>query len=393
VDGLLTVESGGRFDWTGIVIVRSEERYMPVKLEGRASVTGGLVVVQNAYPPGGHMDVTVWRDLTRGLSPSNVAGSPSVAPWAGRGHPFYQHLHRFDYTLGTRRVSFLDGGRADLAQETWTQFYDTLSQLGDEEVYLAFDNEDQHGYGQYLLSVDGEPDPFVGSVRAGFGGFAAEGATHRTRAFQAQDLNDFVVDVKVLQALKDRFDGEDGCDTVTQWPRCIGRRWDRGDALRIQLRKAATDQIVYETALYWHMQSREFAEYETRLAMWRTEIQNGALFGTRLELGDQTDIQFDLGPIRALTDRLGFDGDQVIHVGSEVRHQSYQEGLAWATRPDGRVEVCHKAGSPAERTRVLEADALGPHLRHGDPLGACDGSPASGAAVPPRGDPASPPSR
>ena len=378
VDGLLTVEDGARFTWSGIVITRSEDPFMPVRLEGAVDLTGGLVVVQNAYPPGGHMDVTVWRDLDTGLSAGNVRGEPALAPWAGLGEPFLQHLHRFDLDLGTRRVAFLQDGDAVDSQEPWTQFEDTLDRLGSEEVYLAFENEAEHGYAHYLLDVDGEAEPYAGTVQGGFGGFADESDSHRTRGFRADRLDDFVVDVKSLQGLRARFDGEGGCDALTQWPRCIGSRWDRGGVLRVQLRKAATDQLLYESGLYWHMQDAERADYQARVDAWRAQIQGGALFGTRLELGDDVDISFSMAPVYDLVERLRFDGNEVVHVGSESRHRSYDEGRALATRTDGQVEVCHQAGTASEQTRTIAPDEIDAHLRHGDVFVACDGTPASG---------------
>lgn len=47
---------------------------------------------------------------------------------------------------------------------------------------------------------------------------------------------------------------------------------------------------------------------------------------------------------------------------------------AWATPPGGPhtpVTVCHKPGTPAEQTLVVDDDAVPGHLGHGDNLGPC----------------------
>lgn len=35
------------------------------------------------------------------------------------------------------------------------------------------------------------------------------------------------------------------------------------------------------------------------------------------------------------------------------------------------ITICHKPGTPAEKTLVIPEPALNAHLRHGDTLGAC----------------------
>ncbi|OZC02878.1 hypothetical protein, partial [Rubricoccus marinus] len=380
IDGLLSVAPGGKMKWRGIVIVRSEQQYMPIRLKGDVKVTGGIVVVQNAYPPGGHMDVTTWRDLSKGLGATNIQGEPSVFPWSGM--PFKQHKHRFDIDFGTRRIAFVEKGAAVPTQEAVTLFHDTIKRLGNEEIYLEFENASQHGYGQYTLAVNGESKTHSGSVMGGFGEFSTAANRHRTNTFKAKDLKDFVVDIKSLQGLRARFDGVDGCSVTRQWPRCLGDRWDRGGVLRVRIRRAASSQVAYETGIYWHMRADEEAEYQTRIANWRAQIQSGGLFGTRLEFGPDVEIDYSLGPILDLADRLDFDGNEVIHVGSFADHATRAQNLAAATRADGKIEVCHNPTSGGN-TLALNPKALDAHLRHGDRLKNCDGTPAaSGASTP-----------
>ncbi|OZC02879.1 hypothetical protein [Rubricoccus marinus] len=381
VDGSLEVQDKGVFEWRGIVIVRDEEQFLPVKLNGDVEITGGLVVVQHAYPPGGHMDVTTWRDVAAGISSSNVRGAGTSAPWNDTAFPWLQHKHRFDEDLGTRRVSYLNGGNAVPSQEAWTRFEDTIDQLGSEDIYLEFQNVGRHGYGVYTLDVDGMSEPQRGAVRDGFGAYArgSNGARFQTRTFAADDLNDFAVDIRSLRTLQDRFDGQGGCG---QWPFCIGERTDRGGALRVGIKKASTNRTVYESALYWHMKAEDWTEYQAKEDAWRSQIQNGGLFGTRLELGKKADIAFEIRPILDLVERLGFDGNEVIHVGTETSHRTRAQSLALATRPDGKIEVCHNPTSGGN-TVAIHSDALNMHLQHGDRLMACDGTPANAGASTP----------
>ncbi|MEM1056799.1 MAG: hypothetical protein AAGI52_14850 [Bacteroidota bacterium] len=375
IDGSLTVPTSGKMFWSGIVIVRAEQQYLPVLLKGEVSITGGLVIVQQAYPPGGHMDVTTFRDLGNGLTNANPRGEAPVAPWTS-GFPWHQHKHRFDEDLGTRRVRYLEGGNAVAGQESWTQFEDTIRSLGSEKVYIEFENEARHGYGVYTINVDGMPNPVRGMVRDGFGAYS-RGDSHQSREFRADRLEDFEVDIRSLRTLEDRFDGN-GCDS---WPFCIGERWDRGGALRVRLRRHTDNDILYESVLYWHMQPSEWAIYQAQEAAWRTQIQNGGLFGTRLEMTGDVSVTFDISPVLDLVDRLGFDGNEVIHLGSEVEHLTRDENFAAAQLSSGSVRMCHDPTGTATN-RDVPSEEVEENLGRGDTLGNCDGSPVSNNSAP-----------
>jgi hypothetical protein len=43
----------------------------------------------------------------------------------------------------------------------------------------------------------------------------------------------------------------------------------------------------------------------------------------------------------------------------------------WAQRANDPVEICHKPGTPAQQTIVVDDDAVPAHLRHGDFLRRC----------------------
>lgn len=40
-------------------------------------------------------------------------------------------------------------------------------------------------------------------------------------------------------------------------------------------------------------------------------------------------------------------------------------------KPAGKVTLCHKPGTPAQKTLIVSANAVNGHLGHGDSLGAC----------------------
>ena len=211
-------------------------------------------------------------------------------------------------------------------------------------------------------------DPHVGTVRDGFGTRARGSNRFQSQSFRADKLRDVVVDVKSLRTLQDRFDGT-GCD---QWPFCIGERWDRGGALRVRLRRDNNNKIVYESALYWHMQPEEWSAYQAKEDAWRAAIESGsALFGTRLEMGKDADIRFAIRPVLDLVERLSFDGNEVIHVGTETTHSTLTENISLATTGSGKIQICHKPGTSGTNRKVDPEDLMD-HLRHGDHLLKCN---------------------
>ena len=45
--------------------------------------------------------------------------------------------------------------------------------------------------------------------------------------------------------------------------------------------------------------------------------------------------------------------------------------LCGETPPEKLVTICHKPGTPAEKTKEVPESAVAAHLAHGDTLGAC----------------------
>jgi len=323
VEGGLVVQAGGRLDWTGIVLVRSTEESLPVQLNGNVVVTGGLVVAQEAFPPGGHLDATVWRSRTGLASPAGDTNGP----WAGPGvgpFPWYNHTHRWESEVPEGRVLYFAEAPAD-RHEAHLNFRQSLADAGSDTVYLEFSNQSYHGHAQFRLRVDGLPDVTGASVRTGFPAGVRSGASaHRSVPFRADRLRDFVLDVRSLRALRQRFDGS-GC---SQWPFCVGQDWNRAEALRVRLVRAANGAVLYETALYWHMREDERAAHDAAEAAWRASVAAGAGFGTHLQMGAGARIAFALAPIHALADRLGFDANSIAVVSTSSAHATARDARA-----------------------------------------------------------------
>ncbi|MFN3595757.1 MAG: hypothetical protein ACK41D_00625 [Rubricoccaceae bacterium] len=327
VEGALVTEIGSRLTWDGLVIVRAPRQLINISLLGDVRLNGGLVVAQQAFPPGGHIDLTV--NLTTapsGLTATNPAGL-RAGPWGRNNpYPFYQHKHRFDLDVPEgRTIYFAEHGRD--RHEHWTAMRAMLRHLGSETIYLEFARPDNHGHSTYLLDVAGMDMPLRGVVRQGFGTFA--GATaHRTQTFRASDLRSFIVDVRSLRNLKQAFDGN-GC---TIWPICVGDAFDRRGSFSVRIVRAATGAVMYEASPYWHLREDEAAEHAASEAAWRTSLTSGGTLGTTLRLGPQARIHYAAAPIMALAEKLGFSGNQLILLDASSTHVSAAQTSATARR-------------------------------------------------------------
>lgn len=376
VNGALRVQASGTLDWEGLVVVRSTADVLPIELDGTVSVDGMMVVAHSAFVPGGHLDVSVYRDAS-GMASAAPWGdvSAAVAPWNRTAvidgvtyhFPWHQHTHAFDVTPeATPRgdhVYFREAGAAG-RHEAETQFHDFVRGLGDTEVYLELANTDRHGqstFGLDVVGADGTGGRQSGRVEAGFGGFTAPGASHRSKTFAASDLRALDLDVLSLRSLKQAFDDP----TCADWPLCIGFDWDREGAMALRLHRASDGARLYEASFYWHMREDEKELHEAEEAAWRARILAGEDFGAHLRFGADVTLTFDLSEIEELADKLSFDGDEVRLVSATSSH------LTPAQTASG-IPVCHEPAAPARQTKVFAdlGEAAG-HLSHGDTLGAC----------------------
>ena len=386
VGGALNVLPGASLTWNGIVIVHGTDAVLPIDLDGVVDVTGMMVVVHEAFPPGGHLDVSVYR-AQAGMTPAVPKGDVSEQqyPWTTQpGFPFHQHMHAFDITPAAAprgdRVFYTESGVG--RHESVVQFKEFLSRFGATPVYLTFGNPQNDGHSRFRLDVagvDGTEGMLKRSVQAGFGRFAAADNDLRTKTFPANALRAFDVDVMSLRALKKGFD-DPAC---AEWPICIGEDWNRRGALAVRVHRASDDARLYESTLYWHMRTDEIATHEAEEEAWRTKIRNGEAFGAHLSFGPDVTLTFDIREVAELSERLNFDGTQVVLVSSSTSHKTAAEMRATPAPPDN-VTICHKPGKPNAKTKTIATADLPSHIGHGDYLGTCavpPPAPSPGATV------------
>lgn len=352
VDGDLVVD--GRLEWTGLVVVRTPQQHVKVDFEsGKVDIRGGLVVDQEAPPPGGHTDLTVNRDLTGawtgatsqagaiGETGPGTPGDPeygrTAAAFGLRGL-FYDHEHRFDFrTPEVRKVYFAErtgtGGRPADRHEVYTSFRRTLNDFAraypGERLYVRFENT--YGHGSALFTLTTTAGSYYGAVATGFGAAARPGDASASPSFRPAELNDLVVDVQSLRMLTRLSDGQVpaspfwpyGTSACPSRPLCIGYLNDRDGALAVQLVRDADDRPVYEGSVYWHTHqpgSTEALEEAAADDAWRTAIRNGTEYGTALLLGKQTVLSFADAHVAGITGRLRFNQMAIEHVGSVVQY-------------------------------------------------------------------------
>ena len=89
IEGGLNVPAGSTFEWDGFVLMSPGESASEAKLEGKTKVDGAMALLQEGVPPGGHMDVTSFRDYTGTWSD----------PW-GSTYWMLKHTHKYNEKEG-----------------------------------------------------------------------------------------------------------------------------------------------------------------------------------------------------------------------------------------------------------------------------------------------------
>ena len=345
VDGDLTVL--GRLEWTGLIVVRPREQHTAVDWSaGRVTLNGGLVVDQEAPPPGGHTDVTINRTLSGNWGTGSIGetgpGTPghreygAYANSVGLPGLLYDHEHRFENATPEKRTihfAGLAGSPAD-RHENYTWFRKTLADLAAaqpaERFYVRFKNPTGHGAALFNLAMRGGTT-INGAVATGFGTRARPGDRFASPSFAPADLTAFVVDVQSLRLLTHLTDGEVprspfwpyGTQTCPSRPMCIGYLSDRDGALVVQIVRDADDRPVYEASVYWHTKAAGSVEHTEELAAdeaWRTAIRSGAEYCALVRLGQFVEVNFADASVAGITDRLGFGQTGIQHVNSVVEH-------------------------------------------------------------------------
>ena len=420
-EGALVIEGdlrvSGSMDWTGLVVVRSEEQHATVELTGAVTITGALVVSQEAYPPGGHIDLTVFRAPT-GSWPAawgRREGGPSSglkpSPNWPLNKPFrwFEHTHRFDQPTDgdadrlAGLVRFVDEPAGN-PQDSHTGLADLLEHLGSTSVRVEFARvSGAHGHSVYELAVAGR-DAVSGTVAQGFHETALEGpSTYRSASFRARDLRRLTVQPRSRRSLRKLWDGSGSCDGG-EWPYCVGESTDRRGALGVRVVDAGNaGKVYYEGTLYWHMQDDEQDQYHADKAEWQAGVASGDTpFGTHIEMGPGVHVTYAGGPIVALAEKAGFKGNQVIHISTESDLTEVNEARARkaatpaappatpaVTPPAGQVVMCDRKGN----SKTVAAADVSKHTAHGCTVGACYAAPAPPPAGKTMTNPEKPPSK
>ncbi|MBC15185.1 MAG: hypothetical protein CMM85_19720, partial [Rhodothermaceae bacterium] len=81
-------------------------------------------------------------------------------------------------------------------------------------------------------------------------------------------------------------------------------------------------------------------------------------------------LTFDIREIAEMSERLNFDGTQVVLVSSSTSHKTAAEARATPATPEN-VTICHKPGKAGEKTKTIATANLSSHIGHGDYLGTC----------------------
>ena len=224
----------------------------------------------------------------------------------------------------------------------------------------------------------------------GFVGTDLEGGSkHRSRAFEANELERLVIRPQSLRSLRKLWDTGGVCAGAVpaEWPMCVGYdRDDRQGAFTVRVRSASSGAMLYESVAYWHMQAgQEHDDYEADKAAWQAAVSSGATpFGTTFSMSANSRMTYDLAPIVSLAEKVGFAGNQVIHISTESglveANQSAASGGGHtgddgtpvtdpgAPAPDGQVLMCDKGG---KKSKYVNSKDVSKHVAHGCTLGAC----------------------
>ena len=302
VEGGLSVPVGSTFEWDGFVLMSPGESASEANLAGKTQIDGAMALLQEGVPPGGHMDVTSFRDYTGSWSD----------PW-GSTYWMLKHTHKYNEKQGDT-VFFT--GNAAAGRPERLNFTETLQSLGSRDVYLEIGNHRRHGLSQFVLDVDGH-GPVSGPIVRGFGDLASAVSSYRSQTFKANELNDFEISVRSLSMLQKMWDELGGCQ---DGPRCVSASYTREGALTVSLREDGTDKLVYQASVYWHRRLDEVAEHEQQMEAWRQSILSGQDIGFKLTMGDAASIRYDKENLNILSQVLAADALALKHLGTWEQH-------------------------------------------------------------------------
>ena len=309
VEGDLVVPAGVSFNWEGVILVKPPQTDMSptIDLSGTVSIEGALVALHEGLPNTGHMDLSVYRDMTGGWT--------STYGQDFHSSEVLMHTHDYSGSYGNR-VVFHSDDISEPNNELQTYFNETLSEItttnpGDS-VYFEIYNSAAHGLGVIKLD-ETTGTPVLQTVNAGFDASIRQpGNPFRTVPITITELEHFDITVTRISSLKKMWDSDetdyDPCNYPSyqnSGPECIWSLHDRYGALTLRMYQGSTNKRVYEANLYWHRRTDEEEDFENEMNQLASAIQDPN-YGLDFNLGDDVYIQADENALLQLGAFSGF---------------------------------------------------------------------------------------
>ena len=374
LEGNVTVEEGAALTWNGVVLTKGKPaEALNVDFQGDVTINGAFIGSQAALDPGGHLDVTVWRDLSGawrqpfGKLTGDAASHMSGPDWSdmtkqlgcyiaphceapstvgNRYRPWWRHTHKYNVnganTPGTQALVFFKNGSVDPAYEDYLRLNRVLAAFGPDEVfYLEFGPVSRSGAllndgaARFDLRLDGGYEQE--DAEAG-GGFRGGASTFKSPPFKRDGLRDFAVRIGSVPRLSKVWNDDESDEPartdgdghrVTDGPAWVGNGLRKAaggkrrmGAFTITLRSAVTDEALYEVAAYWHKKpDDEEPKDPDELQELAEKVDRGEL-GTTVTFGSGVHLNGDApGPMSDLAERYGLQPLTTYqHVRTWVRH-------------------------------------------------------------------------
>ena len=319
VEGSFVVPSSAFFSWQGLVIVKPPSSDMNPQLDfsGTVELNGGLIVLHEAMPNSGHMDVTTFRDYSGAWS-SSTGVDKKLWYWQWCMY----HKHDFTSAYGND-ITYFSTSSADRIHEGEIHFYDTLSSLAStDEVFIEVFNHDAHGRGLVTFELQGE-DKVSYPIAAGFDPLIANAADpYRTRIFKVSELKEFKIDINRLSSLKKMWDSDQyfpNCSSKSG-PLCVGYSHDRQGAMTFRLYQVQSgiEKRIYEASMYWHRRTDEEEAFNDRMDELVSTIQSPD-YGLDITLGHSVNISADDAALDMLR-AIGGGTQGLTHLGTWQNH-------------------------------------------------------------------------
>ncbi|MEM8488366.1 MAG: hypothetical protein AAF564_22645 [Bacteroidota bacterium] len=301
VEGDLIVPPGVTFNWDGVILVKPPQNSLnpAINLGGDVTIEGAIVALHEGLPNTGHMDVSVYRDMS-GI-------------WSSAfGQDFHhseilQHTHDFTSKKGNR-VVFHSDDAGEPNHEGNTYFNETMSLISDS---IFFEIVNQHNHGRGVIMIDRTTDvPVLQTAGGGFDpSIAVPGNEYRTEAMPIGELEHFDISITRLSSLKKMWDTGEDYDPCyhpigkTSGPDCVWADFNRYGSLGLRAykrnRAIGPDKMVYEASLYWHRRTDEEEDFEDEMDDLASDLQSSD-YGLDLIIGDNTIIRGDKSALLSL---------------------------------------------------------------------------------------------